>query len=428
MRHNWCVRVVVVFTLLSCISASFIVAKVHTDLEREFYRNFIGYHSLEQSEYDQLLSQHREIPIALKTEVRQGKLLLSFSLPVDSAVYLTASADSARTVFVHPLILEREDGKKFLLPLLRSDVVGEELSSSIRLGHFSAGVHQVELTQDDSVNLSLPSTLQLQASRSAYQSPLSVFIDHHPVVEVRNPRNVLDDIPLIGYSRIYKRGDDYMVTSNLIFSSENGGTKPPVLMRSYGRTLDVEWVMKQIFAHDGDALQPSYRQYQGGSHTPRQFEGKQYLDSSPVLEVATLNNNFSDGRFWLDGIIPRRASANTEVLYYAPKPEFLPPGKIPEEVFDGFDDMQRWSQYEVAMENCVDLSDLSDPEVAKFIAELDWIRQHLEVSYRDRDCGNKPMRLPHSTSAETILLSNAWVPPGHWAVIHTPIITFQSLV
>ena len=395
-------RLLLVLAMLMGTGAFFGYAKIQTDLDREFFRNFTGFHDLSRVEFYSLMDSHAELPIELEVETKRasGETTIRFSLVEESMVYLSASADSAETVLVQPLILTRENGRRSLLPLIRSSTEGRSVWSSVRLGKFGAGDHVIVVSPGAELRLPIPESIQFSATRPSHDSTLATFIDQHPVIEVKNPSNLLDDIPLMGYSHIYQRGADYKVTSHLIFSSENGGTMPPRLMSSFQRTVDIEWVMKQVFERDGDKLQVSHRQYQSRSHRPRPFEGRKELQGSPVLSVATPNNNFGEGQSsFLGFMFPLSIGAESEPIVYAPKPIFLPSGSWSKHLLDTYPEMQEWSMFELALEGCVDLSKRDDPSVQDFERDLAYIRQHLAIEYPDRGCGNRLLELPSQETA-----------------------------
>lgn len=378
-----------------------ISAYSHARMLQEYQRQFQGFHALNTVEFYSLVTSHSETPVRLYIEQIPGsdERLISFSLKDESSVYLSASADSARTVFVHPLIVELENGRRYLLPLIRSSVSGRRVPSTINLGRFSAGEHTVVLSQDAAATLPIPDSLELTASKPDSQSLLADFIDHSPVVKIKNLDNILDDIPLVGFSNLSKNGSRYMITSQLIFSSENGGLIPPRLMKSFQRTVDVEWVMKQVFETDGDVVATN-QLFQSKGHGVEQFAGEVMFGNSPVLNTATPNNNFADGRmrllYWMVPNVFARADDNP--VYYRPKPIFLPPNQWSEDVLADMPELQEWSQYEVAFEHCVNLDDSSSPITAAFKEDLRFVREHLQVSYPDRGCQD-----------HKLVIGNLWV-------------------
>ena len=378
-----------------------IAAYTHTQMLQEYHRQFQGFQALNTAEFYSLISSHTESPVQLNIERSPmgDERAIRFSLTEESSVYLSASADSAPTVFVHPLVVKLESGRQYLLPLIRSSEPGRRVPSTINLGRFAAGEHVVSLSQNEAVTLPIPDSLQLAASKPSPDSLLASFIDHSPVVKIKDLNNILDDIPLVGFSDLSRSGSRYMVTSQLIFSSENGGLIPPRLMNSYQRTVDVEWVMKQIFETDGDVV-ASHQLFQSKGHGVEQFAGEVMFGNSPVLNTATPNNNFADGqmRLWHWKVPNVFTEDNSNPVYYRPKPIFLPPNQWSQDVLADMPELQEWSQYEIAFEHCVNLDDGSSPITPAFMEDLRFIREHLRVSYPDRGCQD-----------HKLVIGNLWV-------------------
>jgi hypothetical protein len=317
------------FLLGAVLGAQAVIVAAATESERRgaYHRAFDGFEPLSDPEFYDLVATYAEtpVPLYLDTPEEEGPLAFRFTLPTESVLYVSARADADYPLLVHPLVIERESGHRFLLPLVRSSETGRSIATTIQLGRFEAGEHRFTLTQDRAVAEPIPSSLRLQATRPVGESLLTMFMDHNPVVKLKNLDNVLDDIPLMAFCKLHKRDDRYKVTSFIIFSSENGGTTPVKLMRSYRRTLDVEWVMQQLFEADGGAIR-TRRRFQGRDHRSQPYEGAERIGNSPVLATATANNNFSDGwiRFWRWTFRNPFAETGDDAIYFSPKPLFLP--------------------------------------------------------------------------------------------------------
>src|SRR5690606_1020763 len=396
-RSRWA-RIVLLVFMIALVQPVVIVSWTHTEWQEQYSSLFRGFDVVDPIEYSYLVADHSEIPIPINIigSSGHGEFRIDFDLPSESAVYVAVSAESAETVFVHPLIMQREDERKYLLPLIRSDKQGRRIWNAIYLCKCSQGRHSVKSTQDPSASLEIPDSIAFSFSRPQHDSILAKFIDHSPVIMVKNLENVLDDIPLMGYSSIYKNDTDYLVSWHLIFSSENGGTKPWKLMADLDRTLDIEWVMKQIFSRDHGELMESHQLFQKRSHGEERFSGREMHGRQPVLAVATSNNNFGDGsiHFGRWSIPSPFADGHENAIYFAPKPTFLKPGEWSLQIIQQIPELQEWSQYELAMEECVDLNDTEDQRITKFLEELAWVRQHLRVEFPNRGCGNQLLQLP----------------------------------
>ncbi len=352
---------------------------------------FTGYAEISQDEYSSLVGQATEeaIPFTLK-QTDTDKLEIVFVLDQASIVYLSASAGPAPAPFINPLIVRPEDGYAYLLPLIRSIQSDRRVSSAIVLGEFASGQHHFTISQDRSVTLPVLDSLRLRLTRPSSDSAIGVFIAHSPIIRLKNPANVLDDMPMIGYAEIAKDASGFQVTTTIIFSSENGGTMPATLLRSFGRTVDVEWVSRQIFV--GDAGRPHLRRglFQKQDHQAERITQHAHLDGRPVLAVATANNNFSDGRYHLGrwSLPNLLVSMSRNAIYYAPKPVFLPPQQWSQSLLDQIPELQQWSLFELAQEDCLNLGDTSTPQAMALQAQLDIVRQYIHVHYTPRGCSH----------------------------------------
>lgn len=379
-------QLAMLMSVLMLVQLSFMAASASSMYSHDFH----GFPEIDTAEFERLEAEYAEVEVPLlmqSTEVENHKVL-HFNLAEDSVVYISASADSTEAVFVHPLVLQREDGRKFLLPLIRSAVADRMIESSIILGKFPAGHHHIALMQDASVRLPIPDSLQISASRPSQESELSIFINHSPVLIIKDEKNVLDDIPLVGYGNLYQRGNQYLLSSTIIFSSENGGTMPRLLMQSFQRTLDIEWATRQLFLKSDESVVEAGRLFQAKNHREERFCGDLLDGNQPVLTVESANNNFGDGQMHFGSWCVTNPFANdASELYYAPKMELLAPNEWSQQVIDAMPELQQWSQFELALENCVDHSTLG--EVGTFPADLEWVMDHVTVTFPDRGCGDR---------------------------------------
>jgi hypothetical protein len=207
------------------------------------------------------------------------------------------------------------------------------------------------------------------------------------VVKLKNRQNVLDDVPLMAFSKVHRREDRYKVVSFIIFSAENGGMMPVNLMNVFSRTVDVEWVMQQLFELDGTPIE-SRRRFQASRHRVQPFMGQDLFGNSPVLATATPNNNFSDGRFriWRWSLPNPFEEIDNDAIYYSPRPIFLPSDQWSTELQGRYPELQRWSLFELAMEGCVNLNDPANPYAAAFREDLAEIRRRIQARYANRGC------------------------------------------
>jgi hypothetical protein len=374
---------------VAAVQSAMVVAATGSAWRRAYDRDFDGFEPVTDAEFAELVAGYSEIPVPLTADAveRDGPRAFRFTLPAPSSLNVSASADHSDPMFVHPLVLERENGRRFLLPLIRSDEEGRRVTTTAQLGRFEAGEHTITLAQDRAAFIALPRSLRLEATRPAGESLLAKFIDSNPVVRLKNRDNVLDDIPLMAFSKIHRREDRYKVISYIIFSAENGGMEPANLLDAFRRTVDVEWVMQQLFEADGEPIR-SRRRFQGSRHRIQRFAGRDHFGNSPVLTTATENNNFSDGRIrlWRWSIPNPLDDVDEDAIYYSPKPVFLPSAAWSTALLERYPELQRWSLFELAMEGCVDLRDLANPAVVAFLEDVQEIERHIQARYAKREC------------------------------------------
>jgi hypothetical protein len=366
-----------------------VAATTQAQRSRSFFREFNPFAPLDDANVFDLVATYTETPVPLTEDEpdADGRRTFRFSLTRATPVFLTATAASSEQVFVHPLIVRPQDGPRLLLPLIQSAQQNREIPSTIQLGTFESGDHTFTLEQDAALTLPIPSSLVLRATHPEPDALLGKFLAHTPVIEVKNGANPLDDIPLMAFAKIYRRGDEYKVTSFVIFSSENGGTMPARLLDVYQRTLDIEWVTQQLYAPTGDPV-PGRLSFQTIHHGFERFEGRRILGEHPLLSIASQNNNFSDGMFRVLGwAFPRPSErVGSDSILYAPKPRFLLADDWGTSLLSEFPEMQRWSLFELTLEGCVMDNGRVDPGEAQFFADLGVIQQHLTVTFPHRGC------------------------------------------
>jgi hypothetical protein len=101
------------------------------------------------------------------------------------------------------------------------------------------------------------------------------------------------DVPLLMYYETEageNGGKLYRYT--VIFSNEDGGTQTSGLMARWGRTTDIEWVSEVHLDAQGRLLR---QLFQGVNHETKPFSGDSEA-SHPLLQIASVNNNFADQR------------------------------------------------------------------------------------------------------------------------------------
>lgn len=378
--------------LLSAVVAGqsvMVVATTQSQRSRAYFREFSRFDPLSTAHFYELVASYAESPLAL-TEGEPdeaGRRTYRFSLSRETPVFLSATVAGVEPIFVHPLIVRRDDGPRLLLPLIRPESPERDITSTIQLGMCETGDHSFTVEQDVASSLPLPDSLEFRIARPEPDSLLARFLEHTPVVEVKHAANVLDDIPLMAFAKVFRRDDTYKVTTFVIFSSENGGTMPARLLDTYQRTVDIEWLTQQLYSLAGEPVGGRLA-FQTVHHGFERFAGRQVLGSHPYLSIASENNNFTDGALRVLGMtLPPVFSRHTQdPILYAPKPRFLPPAEWGIGLLSEYPELQRWSMFELTMEGCVLDNGRVDPGEAKFFADLSVIEQHLNVTFRSRGC------------------------------------------
>jgi hypothetical protein len=174
---------------------------------------------------------------------------------------------------------------------------------SVHLGFLAAGQHELTLQRADSAGVAV----KLQNVRlDIYYAnhPFYPVLAHAPIIFGRSrhqveaspsPENRLDpdmrysDVPLlVAYEkRDLPSGQEVKYT--VFFSNENGGA-PPGLLHLWGRYTDIEWAYRVELDANGKCVRSFF---QGKDHQEFSYFGG-FENDQPALQVATLNNMFSD--------------------------------------------------------------------------------------------------------------------------------------
>ncbi|MCA9858216.1 MAG: hypothetical protein KC438_00770, partial [Thermomicrobiales bacterium] len=192
-----------------------ITAMTRTERARNFFRAFHPFNPLDDPGFSELIAAYTETPVPLAEGEpdAEGRRTFRFSLAQATPVFLSASAPSSRPIYVHPLVVRLQDGPRLLLPLLRSANPDRDITATIQLGLLEAGDHEFTLEQDPALTVPIPDSLVLRAARPDSDALLAKFLLQTPVIAVKHAGNPLDDIPLMAFAKIFRRGDQYKVTS-----------------------------------------------------------------------------------------------------------------------------------------------------------------------------------------------------------------------
>ncbi len=175
---------------------------------------------------------------------------------------------------------------------------------AIHLGALIAGPHNLAFQRADSST----AMLKLREVRiDIYEKDHAFFsvLAHAPIIFGRSRRDVstneangmlLDpdmrhsDVPLLLVYDEQASNFGKTRTYTVFFSNENGGTPPPGLLHLWGRYTDIEWAYR-VELDDTSKRRQAF--FQGPKHQQLVYRGG-FENDQPTLQVATLNNMFSD--------------------------------------------------------------------------------------------------------------------------------------
>lgn len=208
--------------------------------------------------------------------------------------------------------------------------MGRELHTyAVHLGALAAGQHYLTIQRADSSNATLKlGRVQMDAYDDTH--PFYHVLAHAPLIFGRLPDGSdlsishgsrlntdmrASDVPLIlAYEeRPLATGKEIEYTA--YFSNESGGTPPPGLLHQWGRYTDIEWAYRVDLDATGKRQQAFY---QGRDHHEFIYHGG-FENDQPALQVATLNNMFSD-------------SLTTKLRFALPPLFLMPPNGLRETV------------------------------------------------------------------------------------------------
>ncbi len=200
---------------------------------------------------------------------------------------------------------------------------------AVHLGFLTSGQHELTLQRADSANAGV----KLHHARfDVYYAnhPFYPMLAHAPIIFGRSRRNTqtadahgnwldpdmrFSDVPLLmAYEkRELPSGQELKYT--VFFSNENGGTPPPGLLHLWGRYTDIEWAYRVELEANGQRRRDFF---QGRNHQEFSYLGG-FENEQPALQVATLNNMFSD-------------SLTTQLRFALPPIFAIPPDGLRESV------------------------------------------------------------------------------------------------
>ncbi len=168
-----------------------------------------------------------------------------------------------------------------------------EFTYQLMLGRVARGDHSLRVEFNRKQSAPKATTIQIREAKVTTidrEHPEFQAIARAPILYARpNTIGKFSDIPLLIYYEMERARVHDGYTYTAIFSNEDGGTQTTALMARWGRTTDIEWVVKTQIRIGGEV----WTSFQGADHKETRFAGK--LEANhPLLLVATDNNNFSD--------------------------------------------------------------------------------------------------------------------------------------
>lgn len=248
-------------------------------------------------------TRFRELPLGNPEEYEDPTVLYRGGFSVyqdDTFVDISVESDSQDDVSLSPLIVtlnedREQEAQHFLIPYIKSIRQTRILS---QLGSFDSG----EETTITIRELPTSAPIDREKVHIYLENPQGTHLQEmlrrtSPMYGIRknninadHPEYLMNDIPLIGFTNVLKKGDIIETTDHIILSGEDGGTYPDSLLSQYNRSTDDEWAILEHRTVDGSLLTPAY--YQAARHQPEKFYGIR-LSNHPQLQIATDNNNFS---------------------------------------------------------------------------------------------------------------------------------------
>jgi hypothetical protein len=164
---------------------------------------------------------------------------------------------------------------------------------SVFLGRVAAGAHALEVERD-ATHSAPGSPLAVDAVRFRQVRPGDPYypvLANAPVLYARaNTVGRFTDVPLLMYCERLEEKGRPLLQYTVIYSNEDGGTSTRALVARWGRTTDIDYVVRVGLDARGSAVRATY---QGKDHKELPFRGAREA-AHPLLGVSTDNNMVSD--------------------------------------------------------------------------------------------------------------------------------------
>jgi len=165
----------------------------------------------------------------------------------------------------------------------------QRLRYSMFLGRLAAGAHVLEVERD-AEHSAAGSKLQVHAAGFRYFRSGDAYytvLANAPVLYARpNTVGKFTDVPLMMYCERMEEDGQPLLQYTAIYSNEDGGTSTRALVARWGRTTDIDYVVRVRLGAQGSAMRTTY---QGKDHKELPFKGARE-GAHAVLGVSTDNN------------------------------------------------------------------------------------------------------------------------------------------
>lgn len=359
----------------------------------ELDREFSGFDELTIDEYNILFKEYSEKIINKGVLVNNGESQqIDFDLSEDRQVIVTFQPSTHDFPFAQPLIITSDQhnyNRRYLAPVIHSPHPGRKLYSKIQLGNHSEGAHSLKVSQDESSSFTSDSPIHYAISTYNDQSLLAQFLKNSPIVQIKNPENAMDDMPVASFCKILKKDNRYQVITTLVMSSQNGGLEPSENLSSYGKIYDVEWVIQQLYDEEGNLIHNRQR-FQRRSHGVQAYDPEVYGDQ-PYLYTATPNNNFSDGKIRIFGFEfdDPRLNSEEDSIVFSSVPLVLPGSNALKSIDSRYPDLTAISLNEIFREGCLEFVEeegFADFNGSYFADQILAAQEFMLGEYKNRNC------------------------------------------
>lgn len=150
----------------------------------------------------------------------------------------------------------------------------------VLLGRLRRGTHTLSYRRNERYSARGAQSFQATFTTEVLDDPA---IARAPVLYLRpDTAGRFSDVPLLAWYEELDEPGGRVLQFTVAFSNEDGGTNTPALLARWGRTLDIEHLIR--FTSSGPI-------FQGRNHKETPFQGRK-LGEHPILYTVSRNNNF----------------------------------------------------------------------------------------------------------------------------------------